>query len=553
MPKLLATDGEGERLDRFELVTELASGGMATVYLARLSGVAGFQRLVAIKRLHPHLAKEPEFIEMFLDEARLAARIHHPNVVPIQEVGESDGGFYLVMDYVEGDTLARLLARAAQTDTQIPWGVTIRILLDTLAGLHAAHELTDDLGQPLAIVHRDVSPQNILVGSDGISRITDFGVARAASRLSTTRSGQLKGKIAYMSPEQARGDRIDRRADVFACGIVLWEALALKRLFRADGEAATLNRVLYDPIPSPSTHRPDIPAALEAVCMKALCREVDERFETAEELADELERVGRSLSCVGSVRDVAACLERVFGEDLAQQREAVRAWLARSEPTAPPRSRQSLPDSVQTRVEKGKSEPGAQRTERSRSTPTRAEPVERLAVTAPAEPGSRTLPDKVSSVSSAVLHVQESSGAAQAPAPRRSPSRAIGLAAAAALVIGVGVWGASRLHTPGASPSTGASHAETALPSTVAKETPRSDPSPSTPSVEPDAVSAPAPAAKDDGARPPASASHPPTASSTAGTRPSIKRPPGSRPTSSTTSPAASGGIPDDLSKNPYR
>ena len=156
MTKLLATDGEGERLDRYELIAELASGGMATVYLARITGVAGFQRLVAVKRLHPHLAREPEFIEMFLDEARLAARIHHPNVVPIQEVGTSERGYYLVMDYVEGDTFAPLLARAAQAKQRIPDAVTVRVLLDTLAGLHAAHEMTDDTGQPLSIVHRDV-------------------------------------------------------------------------------------------------------------------------------------------------------------------------------------------------------------------------------------------------------------------------------------------------------------------------------------------------------------------------------------------------------------
>ncbi len=267
MTKLLAKDGEGERLDRFELIAEIASGGMATVFLARLSGVAGFQRLVAIKRLHPHLAHEPEFVEMFLDEARLAARIHHPNVVPIQEVGESDQGYYLVMDYVEGDTLARVLAKATKGQTRVPYAVTIRILLDVLAGLHAAHQMKDDHGMPLEIVHRDVSPQNILVGVDGVSRVVDFGVARAASRLSTTRSGQLKGKLAYMAPEQARGGVIDRRADLFSCGIVLWEALATKRLFKGDGEAETLNRVLYEPILAPSSVRPDVPKPLEEVCM----------------------------------------------------------------------------------------------------------------------------------------------------------------------------------------------------------------------------------------------------------------------------------------------
>mgnify|MGYP000978317023 CR=1 FL=1 len=284
LTKLLATDGEGERLDRYELIAELASGGMATVFLARLVGVAGFQRMVAIKRLHPHLAREREFVDMFLDEARLAARIHHPNVVPILEVGESERGYYLVMEYVEGDTAARLFARSAQAGKRVPHDVAVRVVLDSLAGLHAAHELKDDENKPLELVHRDVSPQNILVGIDGTSRITDFGVARAASRLSTTRSGQLKGKLSYMAPEQARGVAIDRRADVFAMGIVLWEALAFKRLFKGEGEAETLNRVLYEPIPTLKSAMPTIPDALDAVVMKALEREPDKRFASAADL-----------------------------------------------------------------------------------------------------------------------------------------------------------------------------------------------------------------------------------------------------------------------------
>ena len=544
MPKLLETDAEGERLDRFELVAELASGGMATVYLARLSGVAGFQRLVAIKRLHPHLAKEPEFIEMFLDEARLAARIHHPNVVPIQEVGESKSGYYLVMDYVEGDTLARLLARAAQSKLEVPWSVTVRIILDTLAGLHAAHELTDDLGQPLAIVHRDVSPQNILVGSDGIARITDFGVARAASRLSTTRSGQLKGKLAYMAPEQARGESIDRRADVFSCGIVLWEALALRRLFKGDGEAATLNRVLYDAIVPPSAHRPEVPPLLEQVCMKALERDASQRFDSAEAFADELERVARSLSCVGSVRDVATCLEQVFGADLSQQREAVRAWLARSEPSEGPRRRPSFPESVQTRVEgAGNRTP----TERSGA---RSDPgttaggarVDRRAVTTTttteAEPAA---PEKVSSVSSAVLDVHDADAPLATEAPRRSPGRALGIAAAVALVAAALGWGASRLGAsapPAASPPPPVeSHA--AVPPAISTE-------PAATNGAPSAAVVAAPTTN-------ASASSATMAGGTAIVRPGIKRSPPRSPTPKTPPATTATAIPDDLSKNPYR
>ena len=583
LTKLLAKDGEGERLDRFELIAELASGGMATVFLARLSGVAGFQRLVAIKRLHPHLAREPEFVEMFLDEARLAARIHHPNVVPIQEVGESDSGYYLVMDYIEGDTLARVLAKAAKTNSKVPYGVTIRILLDTLAGLHAAHEMKDDHGEPLQIVHRDVSPQNILVGVDGVARVVDFGVARAATRLSTTRSGQLKGKLAYMAPEQARGGGVDRRADLFACGIVLWEALATKRLFKGDGEAETLNRVLYDPIATPSSVRPDVPKALEDICMKALARDVDQRFATAQDFGDELEKAARALGSVGSVRDVAECLQDVIGVDLTQQRDAVRAWLARSEPSGAtgsgPRSRPVL-DSIVTRVDgSSKSEPSSGRDGSSASRrsglpvprdPTRRSlppSVDRGAVTSPAPsssdlfngPPSSMPPEKVSSVSSAVIQVPNGYGygPASAPAPQTSAGRTgvrIAIAVVAAIVLlGVGALGAkslgdrrARTTAGGAVSAGGTSTSATAATSSAG-----------TPAV---ASAMPASATPDTSAVPAVTASAVPTAaasaSSTAGVKPGVRpgiRPGGGGKPGTTGGTKPSGGVPDDLNNNPYR
>jgi serine/threonine-protein kinase len=306
---------------------------MATVFLGRILGAGGFQRFVAIKRLHPHLASEQEFVEMFLDEARLAASIHHPNVVPILEVGTSDRGYYLVMEYIEGDTLARLLARAATSRQRIPIPIVVRIVLDTLAGLHAAHELKDDNDQHLNLVHRDVSPQNILVGINGTARITDFGVARAATRLSSTRSGQLKGKLAYMAPEQARGGQIDRRADLFAVGTVLWEVLADKRLFKGEGEADTLNRVLFEPIPKVRDIDPDVDPELETVTMKSLDRDPEKRYPTASVFADELEKAALASSSIASVREVADYVQKVLGQDISQQREAVRAWLAQSEPS----------------------------------------------------------------------------------------------------------------------------------------------------------------------------------------------------------------------------
>jgi serine/threonine protein kinase len=334
-PKLINVDYDGpQKIDRYDLVAEIASGGMATVYLGSLSGVGGFRRFVAIKRLHPHLAKEQEFVEMFLDEARLAAGIHHPHVVPILEVGASERGYYLVMEYIEGDTLARLLARAATSGSRLPSRIGTRIVVEMLSGLHAAHELRDEHGEPTELVHRDVSPQNILVGIDGGTRITDFGVARAASRLSATRAGQLKGKIAYMAPEQAVGDpSVDRRADVFSAGIVLWEVLAARRLFKAENEAATLARVISETIPHVREVNPDVEPEVAAIVMTALERDREERYATCQEFADALEKVALAKGQIASSREVATYVGQVIGQDIAQQREAVRAWLARSEPS----------------------------------------------------------------------------------------------------------------------------------------------------------------------------------------------------------------------------
>jgi serine/threonine-protein kinase len=328
--------GRRQMLDRYEILAEIASGGMATVYLARLASAQGFERVVAIKKLHPHLEREKEFIEMFLDEARIAARIHHPNVVATIEFGQTPRGHFLVMDYIEGPTLAKLLSKASATGEPIPAPVAIRIVLDSLAGLQVAHDLVNEHGTAMDVVHRDVSPQNILIGLDGTGRITDFGVARAASRLAVTRTGQLKGKLGYMAPEQARGEVTDRRADVFAMGIILWESLAGRRLFkgRSDSEAETLSKVLYSDIPRISSVVPGIAPALDEICAKALARKLTDRFATCAEFIEALEQAAE-LSMpqraggppgfrIASARDVAKYVEFTYGAELAQRREALR-------------------------------------------------------------------------------------------------------------------------------------------------------------------------------------------------------------------------------------
>ncbi|NRA36009.1 MAG: serine/threonine protein kinase [Polyangiaceae bacterium] len=314
-------------IDGYDLVAEIACGGMATVYLARRVGVGGFQRLVALKTLHPHLAKQQSFVDMFLDEARLAANIHHPNVVSIEEIGMGDSGYYLVMDYIKGGTLAQLMS---EDGPEITPAVLIHIMLDALNGLHGAHEARTEGGLVLGLVHRDVSPQNVLVGLDGISRIADFGVARASKRLTETAVGQLKGKIAYMSPEQALAQNVDRRADVFSAGIVLWEGLTRQRLFKGEHDAATLAQVLSYEVPDVNSVNPEIPAALSEVCMKALARQPGARFQTCQAFWKALSQAQRVSELETDAQAVGDYVSAQLATQILERDKAVRNWMAAS-------------------------------------------------------------------------------------------------------------------------------------------------------------------------------------------------------------------------------
>ena len=239
--------------------------------------------------MHEHIADDPDFVAMFLDEARLAARIHHPNVVSTIDVQKTESAMFLVMEYIEGASLRHVLRSVRRNHEMVPIGIGCRIVIDTLNGLHAAHELEGHDGGLLKLVHRDVSPHNVLVGTDGISRITDFGVARAEARLGSTRGGTLKGKIAYMPPEQGRGEEIDRRADVYAAGVVLWEVLTGRRLFKADHDGALVAMILRGTDTSPDTVNPAIPKEIADVCMQALEIDPDERFASAADFAEAIE------------------------------------------------------------------------------------------------------------------------------------------------------------------------------------------------------------------------------------------------------------------------
>ncbi len=313
-------------IGRYVVYGEIAHGGMATVHYGRLVGAVGFSRTVAIKRLHSHLAKDPEFVAMFLDEARVAARIRHPNVVPTLDVVSTGGQILLVMEYVPGEPLGRLLRTSSNRGERLPLPIVSSILIHVLHGLHAAHEAVNEKGEALEIVHRDVSPQNVMVGVDGVARVLDFGVAKAVGRLQTTQEGNLKGKIAYMPPEQVRG-RVTRAADVYAASAVLWEALVGRRMVAGADDVQVLEQVLFGEVEPPSTHVPGLPSAFDEIVMRGLSRDPAKRFMTAREMARELERRTQ----VASASEVGECVEALAGDALTERAGVVSAIESRSE------------------------------------------------------------------------------------------------------------------------------------------------------------------------------------------------------------------------------
>jgi serine/threonine protein kinase len=305
---------------RYRIYSELASGGMATVHLGCLLGSAGFSKLVAIKCLHQQFAAEPSFVAMFLDEARLASSINHPNVVASLDVVVEDGELLVVMEYVHGETLANLLRSSRLTNDAPRLPVVARAMCDALEGLHAAH-VASQAGRCLNIVHRDVSPQNIMVGADGNTRVLDFGIAQAAMRSQVTAAGTIKGKLAYMSPEQIQGRAVDAGTDIFAAGVVLWEAITGRRLFYAADQREQVEMVLTAPIPAPSSIVAGLPPALDGVVLKALERERGARYETAHDFAEALRKaVGE-----GSRGQVADWVRRAAKDSLARRLEQLQA------------------------------------------------------------------------------------------------------------------------------------------------------------------------------------------------------------------------------------
>ena len=326
------------KIGRYELCFELASGGMASVHLARVEGNPGFEKLVALKRIHPHLASEREYVEMFLDEARIASRITHNNVCSVFDFGEADGEYFIAMEYLVGEPLSRVhqrvLADVDQRNSALLPMRMARIVAQACEGLHAAHELMDANGESLHVVHRDVSAQNLFVTYDGATQVVDFGIAHARQRVHHSEAGQVKGTFPYMAPEQMTSAAVDRRVDVWALGAVLWELLTLRKLFLRETDVSTMYAVLSGEIHAPSEYRSDVSAELDEIVLKALQRSPDERWQDAREMGKALRRyLAKQQELIGPA-EIADWMRQLFpsGElrkrelmDIARSREGVEA------------------------------------------------------------------------------------------------------------------------------------------------------------------------------------------------------------------------------------
>ncbi|HEY8943837.1 MAG TPA: serine/threonine-protein kinase [Polyangiaceae bacterium] len=322
----------GHVLGRYELLMPIAAGGMAMVWAARLKGTRGFQKIVAVKTMLPKLSEDAQFEQMFLDEASLASQVRHPHVVEILDLGEQEGVLFLVMEWIDGVPLNQLM-KAAKAAGGMPLSIAVRVVMQTLAGLHAAHEMRDQTGKLVGLVHRDVSPQNILVTYDGVTKVVDFGVAKAtAIGDGATGQGQIKGKVGYMAPEQIEGEPIDRRADVFAAGIVLYALTTGKHPFRRESDAATMYNICSpQAVLPPRKFIPEYPTALEQVLLKALAKAPADRYQTANEMLRDLDQVLPPDERAKTDEDVALFVRKLVGDRLDERRGTLHNALARAD------------------------------------------------------------------------------------------------------------------------------------------------------------------------------------------------------------------------------
>jgi serine/threonine protein kinase len=403
----------GSRLGRYEIVRRLALGGMAEIYLARMTGLAGFAKHVVVKRILPSYARDAEFVRMFLNEARYAATLDHPNISHVYDFGEEGGLYYYAMEYLHGDDCRALLRELAVKQRRLPLELALTIAIGAATGCHFAHELVGEDGRPLGLIHRDVSPSNVVVTYAGAVKLVDFGIAKATARETATAAGVTKGKLAYMAPEQCRAERLDRRVDVYALGILLYELTTQRRAFAADNDAAIVWAVMSGNVTWPIERDPSYPPALDAIVRKAMHFDRDQRYATARELAVALEEFARSHDLLIGPTRLAEFFTEIMGPRLEPWRLESEGRAATATPTPGPLAATSVLGPASADV------------------PT---------YTPPGVLGPLGRPPTAPS------GARPSSGSAPAPAPSPAPSRAPWIALGLLAVVGGGValWLATR-------------------------------------------------------------------------------------------------------------
>jgi serine/threonine-protein kinase len=373
--KVKAQRVAGTPFGSYTLLCKLATGGMGELFVARKSAAGGFEKLVVIKRLLPHLAEDSHFVAMLLDEARIAARLSHSNVCQVYDLGEVGGHYYIAMEHLEGVPASLVLRRASRAGQRLELGLAAAILHQAAAGLDHAHDLCDNEGRSVGLVHRDVSPSNLFVTTAGVVKVLDFGVAKSQDALARTHTGALKGKYAYMSPEQVLGNPVDRRSDVWSLGIVLYELLTAQRLFWRDSEYKMFQAIVSDSIPSLLERRPGLPVRVAKVAERALSREPGQRFAGAREMGEALEEAMANAGGIWKPSDISAYLTEHFAGLIQERRDDVQAGLARAaRSTLPPATILEEADGP-AEESTGDADPGGVEVEMTPPQPTRQHPA----------------------------------------------------------------------------------------------------------------------------------------------------------------------------------
>ncbi|MDP1918330.1 MAG: serine/threonine-protein kinase [Myxococcales bacterium] len=316
------------RFGKYTLIDRIAVGGMAEIFLARQAGIENFEKTIVIKRIRPHLSKQPNFVKMFLNEAKLAAQLNHPNIVQIYDLGRIGESYFIAMEYVFGRDMRRIIPKADSLGIPFPMVYALKIASSVCEGLYYAHQKTDTYGVALNIVHRDVTPENIFVSFDGTVKVLDFGIAKAANQIEQTRAGEIKGKLSYMSPEQCMGKHLDNRSDLFSLGTVLYEWLTGFKLFTGDSEVAILKSITEGKIYAPSYFKADIPEGVEAILMKALEKDRERRYQTAWDMQYDIDQFLSQYEFTPSNIHLANFLKQLFNDELEEEKQRLSSLAA---------------------------------------------------------------------------------------------------------------------------------------------------------------------------------------------------------------------------------